>query len=138
MLPVVITLNNYLHDLATALLAASAVMMLGLLGALGPRPSADVSAFVLRVYPKLTLLAKVSLVWILVGGVPRALYFSRVEWLAAWGNGIVTALAVKHVLMASVVIAGALGWRRLARRYEELSASLADTQARERGTEATQ
>lgn len=119
---VAVTVNNYAHDLATAVLAASAVMMFVTLGRLEARPSPDVARFVLGIYSRIALLAKVSLVWTLVGGIPRTIFFSRVEWLAAWGNGIIVALAVKHVIMVILVLGGALMWRRLAERYRELKA----------------
>lgn len=125
MLALVIMMNNYLHDVATALLAASAVLMLVVVRTLGETPSPDVARFVVRLYPKMTLVAKVALVWILVGGIPRTIFFTRVELATGVGTpGIVLALAVKHVIMLALVVLGALEWRRLAKRYVALRDSI--------------
>lgn len=123
---IAIMMNNYFHDVATALLAASAVLMIVLVRALGDTPSPDVALFVVRLYPKMTLVAKVALVWILVGGVPRTLFFTRVELATGVGTtGIAVALAVKHVIMFALVVLGAIEWRRLAKKYVELKDSIA-------------
>lgn len=123
---IAIMMNNYFHDVATALLAASAVLMIVLVRALGDTPSPDVALFVVRLYPKMTLVAKVALVWILVGGVPRTLFFTRVELATGVGTtGIAVALAVKHVIMFALVVLGAIEWRRLAKKYVELEDSIA-------------
>jgi hypothetical protein len=123
---IAIMMNNYFHDVATALLAASAVLMIVLVKAVGDTPSPDVARFVVLLYPKMTLVAKVALVWILVGGVPRTLFFTRVELATGVGTtGIALALAVKHVIMFSLVALGAIEWRRLAKKYVELKDSIA-------------
>jgi len=120
MLAIVIMMNNYFHDLATATLATSAMVMLGLLAALGPEPRKEVAAVVLQVYPKVTLLARIALVWIIVGGIPRTLFFERFELWDAASKGIFAALAIKHVVMFVMVGAGAVLWVRLGRRVRDL------------------
>lgn len=119
---IAVMMNNYFHDVATALLAASAVLMLVLVRALDDAPSPDVARFVVRLYPRMTLLAKVALIWILLGGIPRTIFFTRVELATGVGTtGIAVALAVKHLIIFALVVLGALQWRRLAARYVELS-----------------
>lgn len=125
MLPVVVMMNNYFHDLATATLLSSAVAALMLLRLLGPDPRPDALAFVLRLYPALTRLAKVALAWIILGGIPRAIYFQRLEWWDAAQKGVIPALGAKHMLMFTVVGLGAWQWRLLSRRVAALRASAA-------------
>lgn len=118
---IAVMMNNYFHDVATALLAASAVLMLVLVRTLDDVPSPEVARFVVRLYPRMTLLAKVALIWILLGGIPRTIFFTRVELATGVGTtGIAVALAVKHLIMFALVVLGALQWRRLAGRFVEL------------------
>lgn len=122
---IAVMMNNYFHDVATALLAASAVLMIVVLRPLGDRPSSEAARFALGLYPGMTTLAKISLIWILVGGVPRTIFFTRVELATGVGTaGISVALAVKHIIMFALVAWGAIEWRRLARRVAELRASV--------------
>ncbi len=110
----VVVINNYLHDVATAVLLSSAVIML-VLGALAQR-SAGASADLLgQAYPFLTRVAWGSIAWIVVGGVPRTLFFSRAEWDVAEVPGLLAALGAKHAAMFLLVLLGVSVWRRTRR-----------------------
>lgn len=111
---VLIIINNYLHDLATGLLLASAVI-LWVLGRRAEQGGADERRALARAYATLVLFARGAFVWIILGGIPRTIFFTRYEWDPAVIRGIVPALMVKHVFMVAVVIGGALVWRRMAR-----------------------
>jgi len=113
---VAIIINNYLHDVATAVLIASAVLVWALDGA-AARDAGGRSGELLRAaYPRLVLVARVALVWIILGGIPRTIFFSRFEWDPAVVRGIVPALIIKHVLMAAGVAIGGVMWLRIGRR----------------------
>ncbi len=109
MTAVLVILNNYLHDVATAVLLASAVVLLAVARVAGEEA-------LVRAYPALTRFARGALAWIVVGGVPRTIFFTRYEWDPAVVKGIVPALVVKHTLMAAAVIAGSVLWVRIGRR----------------------
>jgi len=119
-LPIVIIINNYLHDVASAMLLASALVVwfAGRQVERGASPEAFLAA-----YPLLKRIAWASLTWIVVGGIPRTIFFSRYEWDPASTAGIVPALLVKHVLMVSAVAAGAALWVRMARSVRERAAA---------------
>lgn len=110
---IAIIINNYFHDLATALLLTSAVILWVLGRRAEDGTTAERSALV-RSYPTLAKFARGALVWIILGGIPRTIFFTRYEWDPAEVNGIIPALMVKHVFMASAVIIGAVMWRRMA------------------------
>ncbi len=114
MTSVLIIMNNYLHDVATAVLLASAVI-LWTLGRIAEKGGADEQLALARAFPALTRFARGAIVWIVIGGVPRTIFFTRYEWDPAVIKGIVPALIVKHVLMAVAVLVGVLMWRRMAR-----------------------
>jgi hypothetical protein len=121
-LPVVIMMNNYFHDVATALLAASALVMLFILRIVS-RESLEPSQveLVKKIYQPTTRVAVFSLIWILLGGVPRTIFFKRYEWRDAANKGIVLALLVKHFLMFSLVLAGFLLWAQVRKKISDLS-----------------
>lgn len=120
-LGVFIMMNNYFHDVATALLLASGVAMWVIVRKLETHPAPPVVDYFLKVYRGVTGLAKFSLAWILIGGIPRTLAYKQFEWANAVGNSQVPALIIKHILAFLIVGAGAYLWIRLGRRIRELT-----------------
>ncbi len=120
MTAIAIIINNYLHDVATAVLIASAALVWGLDRAV-ERDGAG-AGLLDAAYPRLVRVAWAALIWIVVGGVPRTIFFTRYEWDPAVVKGIVPALAVKHVLMVVAVVVGAVMWSRVARRVRARAA----------------
>lgn len=114
---VALMMNNYLHDVATALLAASAFALWIMLRRYeaGPR-GPDAARYFLEIHRAMARLARFSLAWIVLGGIPRTVYYTRFEWANAAGRGQVAALVVKHIIAFALVVAGARLWVRLRRR----------------------
>ena len=109
MTAVLILLNNYLHDLATAVLAVSALAAWFLLRTPAARRAPEAMRPVARGLVRTGL---VALAWTLAGGVVRALAYREYEWMEAAGRGQVPALVVKHVVLVSLVGLGlAVLWR---------------------------
>lgn len=115
LLSIIIIMNNYFHDVATAMLLSTGLVMLCLDKTLKGNPTAERVQFFKEVYAKYTLVAKVSLAWILLGGIPRVVFYKQIEWTIAFDNGIVPALIVKHIILFTMVIIGAILWRRLSK-----------------------
>jgi hypothetical protein len=109
-----IIINNYLHDVATAVLLSSAVILyvLGRQAERGGEP--DRRAFA-RAYATLTKFAWGSLAWVIVGGIPRTIFFPTYEFIPADAKGIVADLVIKHVLMVAAVATGGVMWLRMAK-----------------------
>lgn len=110
-LTVAVIMNNYFHDVATAFLFASALVMWGLVRR-AERGGPEVLAGLRSARPMLTKLATGALAWIVIGGVPRTIFFTRVEYDPAKVPGLVVALGVKHAVMFSAVALGIWLWRR--------------------------
>lgn len=112
---VLIMINNYLHDLATAVFAVSALAAYFLLRSQAAKEASD------ALFPVVMGLVRVglfALAWTLAGGVVRALAYRHYEWMEAAGRDQVPALILKHVILVSLVIAGLVVFyhvRRLAR-----------------------
>jgi hypothetical protein len=111
---IVIIISNYFHDLATGLLLCSAVIF-WVLGKQAEDGGPAERRALAKAYPTLRKFAWGSFIWIILGGIPRTIYFTRYEWDPAQVNGIVPALMVKHLFMVSAIIIGALMWRRIAK-----------------------
>jgi hypothetical protein len=109
---VLVMLNNYLHDLATALFAVSALAAFLLLRSPATR---EAPAALQPVVAGLVRVGFIALAWTLAGGVVRALAYRRYEWMEAVGRDQVPALVVKHVILVSLVVAGLVVLRRVRR-----------------------
>ena len=118
---VALMMNNYFHDVATALLAASAFVLWALARLQDAMPGEASPKFFLSAYARMARFAKVALAWIVLGGIPRTIFYRDFEWANAAGRGQVPALLVKHLLMFALVAGGAWGWWRLSLRRRALS-----------------
>ncbi len=134
---VLIIMNNYFHDVATAVLLSSAVI-LAILERRARRGSVAELRALRGAYPALTRFAQGALVWIVLGGIPRVIFFTRYEWDPAIVKGLVPALIIKHTLMVAAVLVGGLLWWRASRRAkrDEAGARPLSSDAAA-GTEAT-
>ncbi len=122
---IALMMNNYLHDVATALLASSAFALWTLLRRYDAEPrSADAARLFLEIHRSLARLARLSLAWIVIGGIPRTIFYSEFEWANAAGRGQVAALVVKHVVAFAFVASGAFLWVKLGRRVAEIRGAL--------------
>ena len=123
-LGVAIMMNNYFHDVATALLVASAWCIYALV-----RTQAEISEhlgtlFFLKAYRRMVTFFRFALYWIIIGGIPRTIFYTSFEWANAADKLQVPALMVKHVLMVVLVVWGIIAWRRLKQKVSTLRASL--------------
>ncbi len=119
---VAILMNNYFHDVATALLLASSLCVWVIAAKAGDDPDEPVREYFLRIYDATTKIAKFALYWILLAGVPRVIYFKELEWNNMVGKDMVPAIIVKHILMVIIVGTGVHMWIRLAKRVKRIRA----------------
>lgn len=107
-----VIMNNYFHDVATATLLSSGVIfwILGRRAQAGDK--AERQAF-WRAYAPLTMFARGALAWIIVGGVFRTIFFKYAEFIPSAQKNILPDLMIKHIVLVSAVIAGAVMWRNL-------------------------
>ena len=69
-------------------------------------------------------LFKFALWWVILGGVPRTIFYTSFEWANAADKLQVPALAVKHVMMFTAVVWGFYAWRRMQEKVAVLRESL--------------
>ena len=116
---VTIVLNNYFHDLATGVFVACAVVMWAIARRATDRPQ-DAAALE-PLFRALQTALWVALAWIILGGIPRTIFFPRYEFAPAIDKGLVPALIAKHVLMFSGAGIGVTGWIKARRVFVSMS-----------------
>lgn len=126
-LGVFIMMNNYFHDVATGLLMTSGVgvwfVMRYFDEATADRQTTE---YFLRVFEGMTRLAKFSLGWILIGGVPRVYFYRSFEWANAVDHLQVPAIIVKHIMVIAFVGTGVHLWHKYGKRVQLIRAALKD------------
>jgi len=123
-LGVAVMMNNYFHDVATAMLAASAFCLYAIDRAQAAINTPTATVFFLKTYRIMVRFFHFALWWIVIGGVPRTIFFRSFEWNHFADRLQVPALMVKHILMAALVIWGVYAWRKLKRKVAALRESL--------------
>ena len=124
-----VILNNYFHDVATATLLSSAVILYILWRQAEKAGRRDDLRALAHAYGPLTLFARVSLAWIIIGGVFRTIFFKYAEFIPSAQKNIIPDLMVKHIVLVSAVIAGAILWRRFLKIAKaELAAEVAESE----------
>lgn len=109
---ILIFMNNYFHDVATAFLISSAFIMWVLYKNYNGEDE-SISRYFIKTYEIVTKFAKFSLIWIIIGGIPRIIAYKEFEWSNALGKGQIAALMVKHILIGIMVICGIYLWTKL-------------------------
>ncbi len=117
---VILMMNNYFHDVATALLLASGIAIWIIYKKLGNSDKPDVREYFLKLYDSMTSLAKFALAWIILGGIPRTWFYTEFEWSHYAGKSQIPALIIKHVLAFVFVSAGAHLWIRIRSKVREI------------------
>lgn len=119
-LAALLTLNNYCHDIATATLMASGMVMWIVLRRLGNAASPEVRSFMFSLYAGMSKIVTFSLIWLAAGAVPRILTFSTFEYADALAKDHLTGLMVKHLSAFAMILGGAYLWISLIRKIKEI------------------
>ena len=123
-LGVVIMMNNYFHDMATGLLVGSGFALHAILRIQTSMNTPQATLFFLKTNSHMNKLFKFALWWVVLGGVPRTIFYTSFEWANAADKLQIPALAVKHVMMFAAVVWGIYAWRRMQAKVAVLIESL--------------
>lgn len=115
MFKILLMISNYFHDLATAVLFSNIMVVYFLGKFLDNNP--DKIETIKHVFKKLSIVTYTAFSFVIIGGIPRALYFMDFEWNPAVGKGQVAALVVKHIFLISVTVIGIIFHRRYQKKY---------------------
>lgn len=123
-LGVAIMMNNYLHDMATGLLVGSGFALHAIMRIQASMNTPEATLFFLKTNSHMKKLFKFALWWVVLGGVPRTIFYTSFEWANAADKLQIPALAVKHVMMFAAVVWGIYAWRRMQKKVTLLKESL--------------
>ncbi|GFO60730.1 hypothetical protein GMST_30550 [Geomonas silvestris] len=123
-LGVAIMMNNYFHDMATGLLVGSGFALHAIIQIQRVMNTPEATLFFLKTNQKMVKLFKFALWWVVLGGVPRTIFYTSFEWANAADKLQIPALAVKHVMMFAAVVWGVIAWRRMQKKVAVLKESL--------------
>ena len=123
-LGVAIMMNNYFHDMATGLLVGSGFALHAIIRIQASMNTPEATLFFLKTNRQMVKLFKFALWWVILGGVPRTIFYTSFEWANAADKLQIPALAVKHVMMFTAVVWGIIAWRRMQKKVELLKESL--------------
>ncbi|MDA8084042.1 MAG: hypothetical protein M0024_10335 [Nitrospiraceae bacterium] len=114
---VFLTINNSLHDAATALPAAGALTVWLILRN-APAGGEGSMALLMNVYRLMARLMKYALAWICIGAIPRLLSFSRIEWQPACDRGHGAGLIARNIFVLGLVVGGVCLWIAATRKMK--------------------
>ena len=123
-LGVAIMMNNYFHDMATGLLVGSGFALHAIMRIQASMNTPEATLFFLKTNSHMKKLFKFALWWVVLGGVPRTIFYTSFEWANAADKLQIPALAVKHVMMFAAVVWGIVAWRRMQKKVQLLRDSL--------------
>ena len=123
-LGVAIMMNNYFHDMATGLLVGSGFALHAIMRIQASMNTPEATLFFLKTNSHMKKLFKFALWWVVLGGIPRTIFYTSFEWANAADKLQIPALAVKHVMMFAVVVWGIVAWRRMQKKVALLRESL--------------
>lgn len=119
-------MNNHFHDIATAMLMASGVILWLIDKQLRISEIPPVSGFssarvfMLGISRVISRIFFFSLIWISVSAIPRILSFTRIELPAAVSKNHISGLIAKHIFIYIVIVAGAILWIPINRRFKHM------------------
>lgn len=117
--------SNYSHDIATAFLAVSGVTMWLLTSIRGETSwSSGADALFIRTYDIVRKMARYSLEWIVIAGVPRIIFYTEFEWSSLAGDLQVVAIIIKHIVMFVLVGGGLYYWSKLHKKVGQIRMNL--------------
>lgn len=117
---IILMVSNYSHDIATAFLAVSGLTMWIISKEHLKPESAEMEHYFPGIYRSITRMAKYSLAWILLAGVPRIVFYTQYEWSDMAGELQVVAIIIKHIVMFLLVGMGLYYWSKLDKRIKSL------------------
>ncbi len=114
-------MNNYFHDVATAMVPATAAVAWMLVNLSEQASDEKQQRFYLKIYRLVVKIFVFSLFWLMIGAIPRVLTFKAYELKEAQMKGIVAALLAKVVVAFTLVVLGSVLWIKIGRRVKKLN-----------------
>jgi predicted LPLAT superfamily acyltransferase len=120
MLGVLVMLNNYFHDFATALLVVSTYVMFLMVRYAEVSGGKPLKENVVGIYPTMVHITGATLVLLLMAGIVRSFTYKWFEWVEVLGRAQVFVLVFKHIVMFAVVGYGIYLWIGMHKRIKHM------------------
>lgn len=114
---VLIILNNFFHDLAAAMWFCGTLTLLFIYRKFEAQNERD-AALYRSLFMQVKQITNWSMVFVVLGGIVRAVNYRQYEWLPFLGRGQVTLLIIKHILLAFIVVFGIAFQMRLKNKFK--------------------
>lgn len=111
-----ILMNNYFHDVATAMLLACSVVLRAMLSNLGEERDGAHLRYAAALFRGVSGIFWLSVLWIIASGILRIATFRSFEWFNAAQKHFEAGLFVKYSIAIVMMIVGSLLWIRLSRK----------------------
>ena len=111
-----ILMNNYFHDVATAMLRACSVVLGVMLKHLGQEQDDALKRYAAALFRGITGVFWFSVVWIAASGIVRIATFHSFEWFNTTQKHFEAGLLVKYGIAVVMMIIGSVLWARLSRK----------------------
>jgi hypothetical protein len=117
---VFVMMNNYFHDVATAMLAACALTMRLFMARFGRESGSDAFGLLRRLHLSIGRIVRFSFGWVIVSGAIRIGTFGSFEWPNAVQKGQTYGLLAKYALALFMIVFGAFLWGRVSRKMKKM------------------
>ena len=107
---ILVAINNYFHDFATAVIIIGTYVMWLMLGYAAKTGGKGLSSSVAALYPRLLHVTGGTLALLLMAGIVRSFTYKWFEWVEALGMAQILVLVFKHVFMFAIVGYGIYVW----------------------------
>lgn len=128
---VFVMMNNYFHDVATAMLLVASILMMFLIKEVERHGNIEVKKLFVDLYPKMSHIIGGTIVFIIMAGIVRTFTYKDFEWANAVGNEQVPAIIVKHILVVLFLFFGFRGWIRVHKRAKAMKEELIESRIAE-------
>ncbi len=118
-LAILVMLNNWFHDFAVAMLFCSLILLRLIYQRTQQQPNASWLPFARSLANSFSKVTHVCWVMLILGGIVRTIAYENFEFEEAAGSGQITALALKHILLVSVVVWGTIIQFRLRKFFKK-------------------
>lgn len=123
MIGILIMMNDYSHDFATAIFLNCTFFMFVLTKYVEDK-GAEAKGLVVGIYPKMLHVNAGAAIFLFMAGTVRAFTFKEFEWANAVGNNQVPAIIVKHILMFAMFFYSVYIWIRVHKKIQALRKEL--------------
>lgn len=123
MIGILIMMNDYFHDFATALFLICTYTMVVLIKHVDDK-GLEAKGLVVGIYPKMLHVNVGAAIFLFFAGTVRAFTFKDFEWVHAVGNDQVPAIIVKHILMFTLFFYSVYLWVGVHKKIQQLRKDL--------------